>query len=259
MLYQKMLSESQKLKEQILFLEQEISKLPDGKIFCVNDKNRIKWFHSDGKNHTYIPKKERSYAELLAYKKYLLQVLADCQHEDGAIEFYLRHHDENMGQSVQNLLSQPAYQELLSPVFKPLSKELDQWMHEPYEKNQSYPENLIFPTSSGNIVRSKSEVMIDMYLYTNRIPFRYECALDLGGYIIYPDFTIRHPVTGETYYYEHFGMMDEWEYRKKALEKLDRYIKHQIIPGVRLLITFETSQEPLKPKLVEDMIRHYFL
>ena len=79
----------------------------------------------------------------------------------------------------------------------------------PYEKNPKYPEHLIHKTVSGIYVRSKSESMIALQLYTEKIPFRYECALQLGETTLYPDFTILHPKTGEIFYWEHFGMMDE--------------------------------------------------
>ncbi|MFQ8777759.1 MAG: hypothetical protein ACLR78_10425 [Roseburia sp.] len=63
-------------------------------------------------------------------------------------------------------------------------------------------------------MRSKSEAMIAMLLHLNAIPYRYECALSLGGVTLFPDFTIRHPVTGVLYYWEHFGLMDDPAYAK---------------------------------------------
>jgi len=59
-----------------------------------------------------------------------------------------------------------------------------------------------------------------MILYADNIPFRYECALQLDNITIYPDFTIRHPQTGETIYWEHFGRMDKDDYSKNAFSKL---------------------------------------
>ena len=58
-------------------------------------------------------------------------------------------------------------------------------------------------------MRSKSEAMIAMSLYVQKIPYRYECELKLGSITLFPDFTIRHPETGEIFYWEHFGMMDK--------------------------------------------------
>ena len=58
--------------------------------------------------------------------------------------------------------------------------------------------------------------MIAMLLHLNAIPYRYECALSLGGVTLFPDFTIRHPGTGALYYWEHFGLMDDPAYAKNA-------------------------------------------
>ena len=69
-------------------------------------------------------------------------------------------------------------------------------------------------------MRSKSEAMIAMNLYVQKIPYRYECELKLGSITLFPDFTIRHPETGEIFYWEHFGMMDKSEYVKNASDKI---------------------------------------
>ena len=132
-------------------------------------------------------------------------------------------------------------------------------MHESYQKNQKYPEQLIHKSSSGNIVRSKSETIIDMLLYTNKIPFRYEALLQLGESSIFPDFTIRHPKTGDYYYWEHFGMMDNPAYFKKVTPKLDLYISHGIIPSIQLITTYETKEHPLSVDTISHLIEQYFL
>lgn len=64
-----------------------------------------------------------------------------------------------------------------------------------------HPENLKNKIGKNEFVRSKSEAIIGKVLRMNYIPFRYECPIILNGVTIYPDFTIRHPKTGETYYF----------------------------------------------------------
>lgn len=98
-----------------------------------------------------------------------------------------------------------------------------------------------------------------MLLYTNKIPFRYECALHLGETVIYPDFTIRHPQTGETFYWEHFGLMNKPSYHQSMLAKLQLYTSHNIIPSIQLITTYETQEHPLNPAIVENIINQYFL
>lgn len=133
------------------------------------------------------------------------------------------------------------------------------WKNAPYTRNLKFPEQLIHKAASGNFVRSKSEAMIDMFLYKNKIPFRYECALLLGETTIFPDFTIRHPKNGNTYYWEHFGLMDDSNYSKNTCSKLNLYTSHKIIPSIQLITTYETETNPLDTETIEKIIEHYFL
>lgn len=212
-----MLAEHTRLNEEISVLQSKIKSFPDGKLICVHNGNHFKWFHSDGHTHTYIPKKQREYAEQLAIKKYLTTQLDSCEQEKTAIEYYLRHHSSNTD----------------SP-------------------------DALLQTVSGNLVRSKSEALIDMALYVHKIPFRYECALNLGGITLYPDFTLRHPQTGEFYYWEHFGLMDDEVYSANTSSKLQLYTSCGIIPGIQLITTYETKEYPLSTETIEKTIDYYF-
>ena len=201
-----MLSKYQKLDAQIQNLKKQIKDLPSGKLICARNGKHYKWYQSDKWANTYISKKNRLLAEQLAIKKYLCLLLEDLSHEKRAIQFYLDHHSDTP--KALQLLNMPEFKTLLAPYFSPPSQELSDWMNSSYEQNPHHPEHLLYKSNSGNLVRSKSESMIDMLLYINKIPFRYECALHLGEITLFPDFTIRHPKTGGVYYWEHFGLMD---------------------------------------------------
>ena len=259
MIYQRMIAEHKRLEDKIHSIQSQLSKCPDGKLFCTRNGPHFKWYCSDGKSAVYIPKSNRSFAEQLAVKKYLSTLLDELLQEKRAIDFYLRHHSPSPGKSIQMLTEMPAYQDLLAPYFRPLSQELFQWMQEPYESNPVMPERLIHKTSSGNFVRSKSEAMIAQSLYIHQIPFRYECALSLGETTIFPDFTIRHPHTGETYYWEHHGLMDDPKYRKNAFSKQQLYADYGILPTMKLITTYETRTQPLAFEKVEQLVQEYFL
>lgn len=149
-------------------------------------------------------------------------------------------------------------QKLLVSYFNSLSDELNQWQNESFESNPKYPEQKIHKTYNNIFVRSKSEAIISMSLYTHKIPFRYECILQLGETILYPDFTIRHPKTGEFFFWEHFGLMDNLDYQKNALSKLQLYTTNGIFPTIHLITTYETKDIPLSPSTVEKTIQYYF-
>lgn len=143
--------------------------------------------------------------------------MEDLIHERQAIEFYLRHHKKEDSQA-EKLFFTDGYQELLAPHLKPISQELQEWAAQAYDSNPKYKEQLIFKTPSGHKVRSNSEVLIALYLYTHKIPFRYEAPLTISEIMLYPDFTIRHPQTGKYFFWEHFGMIDDPAYCKKCIQ-----------------------------------------
>ena len=255
MIYEKMQAEKKRLEKRIAKLEQQLKEYPEGKLFVTRNGKRYKWYQTDGHTQVYIPKKERELAEKLAIKKYLSYQLDEMKQEKSAIEFYLRHHKNISNRAESMVAEMSGYQELLLPYFKPISEELNDWTKQSYNFNMKYPEQLIHKASNGKLVRSKSEVLIDMALYTNRIPFRYECELQMGDSIIYPDFTIRHPKTGEVYYWEHFGMMDDIFYIKNACAKMQLYATNGITPGIDLIMTFETHKKPLSLDKINGIIK----
>ena len=254
------MKERTRLQDQIKDLQKQISALPEGKLICCHNQNRYKWFHSDGHKKTYIPKSNQFLAEQLAFKKYLTLEYEEISQKLVALEHYLTQYTTDNTTKAAQLLTEPSgYSELLTSWFAPSSPELSSWMSADFEHNQNYPEQLIHKTSSGNLVRSKSEAMIDLFLHTHRIPFRYECALQLNEITLYPDFTIRHPKTGEYYYWEHFGKMNDSAYSKNVFSKLQLYNSHGIIPSINLITTYETKEYPLSAEVIEKIIEHYFL
>lgn len=250
-----MYSESLRLEEEIKALKEKLKSYPDGKFYCTRDRNHYKWYHSKGRTQTYIPKKNRQLAVALAEKKYLSQKLKELIHEKQAIDFYLRHHSSETAE--QHFADHPEYHQLLSSLFQTQSKELSSWIKSPFKTNPKNPEHCIHKSISGNVVRSKSEALIDMALYVKGIPFRYECALQLGETTVYPDFTIRHPKTGELFYWEHFGRMDNPKYAQGCMSKLQSYTAHGILPGINLITTYESKDKPLTSETIDRVITEY--
>ncbi|NCB94299.1 MAG: ATPase [Clostridia bacterium] len=246
-----------RLNTKIESLQNQLASLPPGKLIITKYQSRSKWYVNDGNSLTYIPKSKKSYAEDLAKRKYISLKLKELIHEQKALNFYIRHHSTE-SEAAEKLLSDPHYKALLAPHFEISSQESLDWSKLSFEKSTKYPEQLILKSVSGNIVRSKSEALIDMALYTNKIPFRYECALELDDVTIFPDFTLLHPLTQEIYYWEHFGMMDNPSYAKNAYAKLELYTSYNIIPSINLITTFETKDNPLSSDVIEKTIRYYF-
>ncbi len=235
-----------------------IFSLPSGNFFCSKNGKNYKWYLFDNHKQIPIPKKEEAYAKKCAYKKFLICQNKDLEEEKRGIDLYLNHYASHCKNVDQLLNKSSEYQRLLSDVRFPNEQDLVDWMNAPYIKNETHLENLNFKTKSGHLVRSKSEVLIDMILSEHRIPFRYECQLQLGDTYLYPDFTIKHPKTGKLFYWEHFGLMDNPTYRKNVCQKIDLYSSNGILPTVNLIMTFESHDEPLDISYIENLVAFYF-
>jgi hypothetical protein len=93
-----------------------------------------------------------------------------------------------------------------------------------------FEENLIHRTARGEMVRSKSEVIIADHLSNKGLDYCYEQPLTIDGATKYPDFTVEDMEAGVTYYWEHCGMLHVPRYRRRWEEKLGWYRSHGILP-----------------------------
>ena len=119
----------------------------------------------------------------------------------------------------------------------------------PIEINGRFFENhLIHRTMRGEMVRSKSEVIIADQLANNDIEYHYERPLTIDGVTKYPDFTIEDMESGLTVFWEHSGMLHVPSYKARWDEKRVWYRRHDILPyeegGGENGILVETRDEP---------------
>lgn len=91
-----------------------------------------------------------------------------------------------------------------------------------------FEEHLIHRTARGEMVRSKSEVIIANALSAKGIDYAYERPLTIDGVTKYPDFTIEDMETGVTLYWEHCGMLHVPSYRQRWEAKVAWYKSHGI-------------------------------
>jgi ATP-dependent exoDNAse (exonuclease V) alpha subunit len=98
-----------------------------------------------------------------------------------------------------------------------------------------YEAGKIHQALTGDMVRSKSEVIIANLLHERDIEFRYEKPLYApDGTMYLPDFTLTW--AGEEWYWEHLGRLDLPQYKEKWEKKEKWYQKHFL---GQLLVTSE--------------------
>jgi energy-coupling factor transporter ATP-binding protein EcfA2 len=92
-------------------------------------------------------------------------------------------------------------------------------------------DGLIHRTERGDLVRSKSELVIANMLHARGIEYAYEQPLVLpNGRVRYPDFTIADHAQGVTFYWEHLGMLDDPGYRSRWEQRRAEYLAAGIRP-----------------------------
>jgi len=127
-------------------------------------------------------------------------------------------------------------------------------------------ERLIHLTARGDLVRSKSEVIIADHLYRESVRYTYERPLTLDGALKYPDFTIDDEDTGLLYYWEHCGMLSDPAYRRRWDAKLKWYRDHKILPHTEgggengiLIVTEDTRAGAISSQEILRIIRSVIL
>ena len=123
-------------------------------------------------------------------------------------------------------------------------------------------EGLIHRTSSNQMVRSKSELLIAEALLDAGVKFEYEGPLTLAGVTRYPDFTIDDDISGRRVYWEHLGMLDQESYRNSWERKLKWYRENGIDfhdvdshAPVVLVTTTDSPAQGLDMSEIRDLIK----
>ena len=247
-----------KNRKKIEKLQKKLKGLPEGKFILARNGRHYKWYVSDGKTKTYIPKENLEYAQQLAYKNFLFIQIANLEQEIKALQAYQKHRSQKLIEKETDCLRNPEYLKLLSPYISKEQKDIIEWFNEAYPKNEEHPETLIHETADGNVVRSKSESMIEMLLLQHNLQFKYEKPLLLGNIVYHPDFQISHPRESKIVIWENIGKIDDPKYVRRFILKFQDYIANGYIPGVNLIFTFETSDHPLTAESIEKIIEIYF-
>lgn len=132
------------------------------------------------------------------------------------------------------------------------------WAAEEFVSNSiDLPEDNQMVTDRGEKVRSRAELIIANMLNKLGLAYRYECRFYVNGRSAYPDFTIMHPQTGEIYYLEYFGLMDDYEYARSALKKIYQY--YGTPQADKFIFIFESERVGINIPAIENMLRQKFL
>jgi len=242
-------------------LRASIKTAPKGSIIVKTRKGIKRYYKCTDQSSAYLGKKDTAEIKALTQKKYEARLLKAVLKEKEALERAFGAIDKE--------------QQALESVLKKIPEELYNYIQpneltgDGYIRKWSKSSNwgakykaeihTNYYTLKGEKVRSKSEIIIADRLFNAGLPYHYELAFspNNGASLFYPDFTVLNTRTLETWYWEHFGMIDDQTYSSNAKSKLELYAEFGLVPGKNLIITFETSQNQLNTKYIDRLIELY--
>ena len=248
-----------------------LENVPKGSLRINTNGGRVRWYHNimgDNRSEVYITKDNIDFARQLAQKDYNKKALKLVQEELQVERKYLKDYPRMLIDELYKKLHLER-QALVIPAIETDEQFVARWVEEEYYGNPYFNGVPELYTEKGERVRSKSEIIIANLLGKEGVPYKYEYPLALkdkststGKMIsrdIYPDFTVLNIKLRREIYWEHFGMMDEPEYLKKALDKIQLYENNGIFLGEQLIATFESRSNPINTNDILNKIHHYLL
>jgi hypothetical protein len=253
-----LLQEQKHLESIINKLKENTNTTPEGRLRISVDHGVARYYQCiEDRYGKFIPRENELLPRQLAQKTYNDAVVKVAEARVRLITRCLKgYSDDEIEQLFKSL--HPERQKLINPVEPTFSQLETKWYSEPYIGKAFIEGTPVIISEKGERVRSKSEKILADYFYRNNILYKYEKPVYLAGYgTVYPDFTFLSKRLRKEIYWEHEGMMDKPEYAIKAVKKLNSYHMNGIIPGERLILTFETEQDVLDSRVVSDLVDKY--
>ncbi len=233
--------------DRMLLIRRELQSMPPGRLEALQQHGRIYYYQNVQARRRGITQ-QPSLVQQLARKRYLQEERKILQHNlqriDKALEGY-----ESCGMN-----------EILQRIPARISRLPREYFYKKhitrnYDKNPVYPENLVYATNGGEMVRSKSEQSIGNMLEEYGIDYSYDRRVD--GQSHYADFTI-YCRDGSKIIWEHFGLMDaDEDYYRKALSRMEDYRRQGWRQWRNLIYTFE--EDVRDPKALREIVEEFIL
>ncbi|MBO7450563.1 MAG: hypothetical protein J6U54_09355 [Clostridiales bacterium] len=221
----------------------DLQNAPRGSIYASMSHGKAQFCHIDSKK-TYIRSSDESLIYLLSQKKYDENVIKCAQKENKVLTSTLKALTSiKQPEEVFNETS-PLFQPFVKPIIVPESTYRNNWESAPF-RHKAADTHSPFVTKKGEVVRSKSELLIANLLFDMNIPYRYEAELVLNDVIYHPDFTILDLKRRREVYHEHLGLMDNTDYAISSIERIRVFQQNNILLSDRLFISMETKVTPL--------------
>lgn len=270
-----------KLEEAILFADTKIKNAPEGKLYIKKIGDVYRYYYQKSsklEKLIYLGEKDSELIRKLQEKDYYIKLKSvaeselKAQKEIQKIESSIQSYEHVFIQLPENkrTMISPYVSKETEEIKTRIEKECKTWKKETFVR-KGVEKNISLVTLNGERVRSKSELIIADRLKNAGIPYCYERkyvfedddlnskkkAFDLDYDVWFPDFQAINTRTGELFFWEHFGLMDNPEYCASCEFKLETYSKHGIFMGKNLIVTMESSKHTLNVEYVDRLINEF--
>jgi hypothetical protein len=232
---------------------------PDGRLRI---KRQDKWLSyyivTDNKNKMGTIIKDISSIKTLAQKAYLEDLVKSAQTEQRILKHLINRYEAPTFEDVYPALSQDR-KYLIQPYLTPDDEYKGNWLNKPYKRKGFKEGTPEYMTLKGDRVRSKSEQIIADRLFINNIPYKYECPIMIDGVVYHTDFRILRMSDRKELFYEHFGKMGDEQYANDNIRRINAYSSNGIILGDNFYATFESYENPLDVRVVDNLIKSQFI
>lgn len=246
------------LKKMKVELEERLQGTPSGTLECKMCRTTQQFYQRINGKMNYIRKSDRELAERLAQRDYDRKLLMNINDKIHLIEKFLAVFNL---EKIYNLYDEltTVRKSLVKPLLISDADYINQWKRLNFEGKEFAEGTQEIYTERGERVRSKSEKIIADKLFLKNIPYHYERPIYLKGFgKVYPDFHCLNIYQRKEIIWEHFGMMGDAEYSRKALKKMDLYTQNGYYHGDNIIYTFESSENPMNTKTVDLLIENHF-
>ena len=232
----------------------QLEKLPEGRLTGFRLKGKVYYKWIKGGKTKYIGAGNRELVEKLQLRRYLEKLIATIDRNAGYLrELWEKYRPVAPEEILGSLPKTYRNRRLLTLAGQ--GADLREWEESDYEQSAWHREYKVHLTAKGDLVRSKSELIIADMLYEREIPYHYEEVLHMpdGGYLV-PDFTIGVRDTGRLVYLEPCGMLSEEHYRRDYLRKMERYCVAGFRPWIDVYFTFDNANGALDTDKIGRMM-----
>ena len=229
------------MKERQLFLQEIINETQkwlknhsQKQTLCVKQrKDKVLYYAAQGNGkQKYLRQNQYKIVTQLAQNSYDANLQSCAEKELQIINTFLQQYPKIPADKLFERLNKNR-KAIVDPLYPTDQAVISNFLNNKPVASDYRPEGLTQKTENGELVRSKSEVLIANYLLHANVPYIYELPIVLDNRIIHPDFTVLNVRTREILYWEHLGMMDNKEYIVSAQQSLSQNHEQLWIPAER--------------------------